>query len=212
MDRCVHIFWICWLLACLGACRPADKAPPPVAVLEDTAALAHQVDSTHQIGQDGLDYVPLNTGTYQQLPPELTAILDLEYPGWMLPEIPAEDLRQVDRQAQGPYYVSADFDRNGQQDFAVQFQIRDTTLVAAYLWQGRQPPRKFILARQPLARRPGEKQNLLVVSQDTHVAATGPAVRLTREGIAIGREPDTRIFLFKEDTFSVATPKHQDER
>jgi hypothetical protein len=181
-------------------------------VLEDTVALASQVDSSHQIGQDGLDHLPLNTGTFQQLPPELTAILDREYPGWVLPEIPTEVLKQVDRQAQGPYYVGADFDRNGLQDYAVQFQIRDSSLVAAYLWQGRrQPPRKFILARQPLVQTNGGKQDLLVVSQDspaTAAATAGPAIRLTREDIAMSKKQDTQVFVFTADSFSVAAPRH----
>jgi hypothetical protein len=212
MEGSVKLLWICWLAAGLGACRPADKAPPAAAELEDTLALASRVDSTHQIGQDGLDYLPLNTGTFQQLPPELTQILDQQYPGWLLPELVDEELKQVDREAQGPYFVRADFDRNGLQDYAVQFQIGDSTLVAAFLRQARQPPLKFILARQPLARIKGEKQSRLVVSQDSIVHAGDPEakIRLSQPGIAIGRPQDTRVFVFEGGLFSVADKKEAD--
>lgn len=202
--------WRCWLLAGLGACQPADKPPPAAVVPADTAALAGQVDSSHQVSQDGLDHVPLNTGTFQQLPPELTFLLDRHHPGWVLPEISVEALKQADRQAQGPYYVRADFDRNGLQDFAVQFQIRDSVLVAVYLWQRQQLPRKFILARQPLAQVKGEKQSRLVISQDspaTAGTAAAPAIRLTQKDLAAGKKQQTRVFVFEQDTFSLAAPK-----
>jgi hypothetical protein len=204
----VKLLWVCWLATELGACRPNGKALPAAAVLADTVALAGKVDSSHQVKQDGLDYAPLNTGTYRQLPPEVTEILNQQYPGWVLPELSEAELKQVTREAQGPYFVQADFDRNGLQDFAVKFQVRDSTLVTAYLRQPRQPPIKFVLLRQPLPRGRGQKQSPVVVSKDSTPGA-GNGTEATRigysqEGIAIGMPHNRRVFVFNKGLFSLA--------
>jgi hypothetical protein len=212
MKGSVMILWVCWLVGGLGACRPQEKARPVAAELADTVALAGQVDSAHQVSQDGLDYLPLQTGTYQQLPAAVTEILNQQYPGWALPELPADFLKQADRQAQGPYFVQADFDANGLEDFAVQFQFRDSTLVAAYLQQRRQPPLKFILARQPLVRVKGEKKSPLVVSQDSTLPAGTPDSRISysQQGIAIVMPQSSRVFVYKGKGFSPVAAKSQE--
>lgn len=192
MARRIKALWVFWLLTGLGGCRPSDSTMPPLAVLEDTTALARQVDSARRIDQDGLNHIPLHTGPYRQLPPELTQLLNQDYAGWVLPALSAEDLKLSNREAQGPYFVSADFDRNGIKDFAVQFQVRDTTLVAAYLRQAQRQPFKFILARQALT---------VVAPQP------GTSISLAGDSIVIAANQHTRVFAFKEGRFTVVDSK-----
>jgi hypothetical protein len=179
----IKVLWVCWLLSSLGSCRPSDGTMPPLAVLDDTTALAREVDSSRLIGQDGLNHVPLHTSPHQQLPPELTQLLHQDYPDWVLPALSAEDLKQTNRQAQGPYFVNADFDHNGIKDFAVQLQVRDTALVAAYLRQGQGQAIKIILDRQPLT---------VVASKP------GTSISLAGDSIVISTSRRTRFFAFKE--------------
>jgi hypothetical protein len=135
----------------------------------------------------------LHTGPYQQIPPELTQLLNQDYAGWVLPALSAEALKQSVREAQGPYFVSADFDRNGIKDFAVLFQVHDTTLVAAYLRQAQQPAIKFILARQPLT----------VVSPQPSTS-----ISLAGDSLAIATSQHTRVFAFTAGKFTLVDSRN----
>ena len=186
MTGSIKVIGVFCLLAGLGGCRPPDNTMPPQAVLEDTTALARRVDSTRLIDQDGLDHVPLHTGPYQKIPPELMQLLNRDYAGWVLPPLSAEALKQSARKTQGPYFVSTDFDRNGIKDYAVLLQVGDTTLVTAYLRETQGPPNKFILARQPLT---------VVFPQSS------TSISLAGDSLAISTSQHTRVFAFTAGRF-----------
>ena len=145
-----------------SACRPEKKSNITVTAASDTAGLKALADSGNFLNQDGLDYEPLNTSTFDQLPEELTTVLNKNAPGWSLPFISEEYLQQKERNATGPYFVEADLNQDALPDFAVQYRFKDSIYVAAFLKNKEGQLQKYPLAAYHLTEQ--EKESRLYLS------------------------------------------------
>lgn len=119
----------------ISACQPEKKGREALSIPPDTTSLKQLADSGSFLGQDGLDYAPLHTGTFDQLPSELNATLNTNYPGWTLPNLAKEYLEKTKRNHTGPYFLQADFNGDSTLDFAVQYLYKDSIYIKAYLQQ-----------------------------------------------------------------------------
>jgi hypothetical protein len=200
-----YLFLIFCFYLNLG-CNPR-KTNASLPELSDSTSLSAVVDSANFLSQDGLDYLPLNTGSYEQLPQLLTELLNQKYAGWALPTIPAEHLGKAKNTAPGPYFLQADFNGDEVGDYAVLYQYQDSVTVAAYLQKKQGNPQEIILERQPLETGEGEKYSLLFLSQKkkgttVYDAQINKKVKLPLNAIGVGNEQTAHLFLFNGRTFS----------
>lgn len=193
------------MLLTLNACSNPKSSNLSLPELNDTTALASKIDSVHTVSQDGLDYDPLNTGTYDQLPAPVTEWLNQHYAGWSLPAISAEYLRGAKNNAPGPYCIQTDFDQNQLVDYAVLYQHQDLVTATALL-QNTNGFRAYVLARSPLVTRTGEKQSLTYLMQKKKGSEVfnkqKQKVILSQNAIGVGSYTNTRLYIFNGHSFT----------
>ena len=181
----------------------------------DSLNLEAEVDSSHTIQQDGLDYDPLNTGTYGQLPAFLTNWLNQKYAGWSLPPLPAELLKNYKKIAPGPYYVSGNFNNNTIPDYAVLFRYQDLVITIALLETGVEnvPPKAFILEKNDLGKINGELQSQQYLTRrlkGTKVKTPeNPALELNLDAIGVATREVIHLYYFNGQEFSSLTEPQQ---
>ncbi|MDB5263880.1 MAG: hypothetical protein JWQ14_3163 [Adhaeribacter sp.] len=117
----------------INACRPKQSGNIGTTLPANASALPSVAHSGTFFARDGLDFNPLNTGTFDQFPAELTAILNKKVPGWSLPHISSDFLKQDQRNSSGPYHVQTDLNQDNMPDFAVQYLFKDTLYITAFL-------------------------------------------------------------------------------
>jgi hypothetical protein len=191
------------------ACRPEPKGNIALSHPPDSVTLKAAADSGNFFNQDGLDYEPLNTGTFDQLPTDLTTYLNRQSPGWTLPFISREYLQQTNRNPTGPYYVQADFNQDSIQDFAVQYQFKDTIYIKAFLKNQAGRLQEYSLAKYPFNGTDTKKESKLYLSLLTKgkeiIMDTVPEKRkliLPQNAVAVDSNNKIVLFYFNGQNFN----------
>ena len=186
------------LLFC-NACRPEPKKDIGLSAVPDTTELKALADSGNFFNQDGLDYEPLNTGTYDQLPPELTDVLNKKVPGWSLPFISREYLQQTSRNATGPYFIEADLNQDSIRDYAVQYLLQDTIFIMAYLKAQDGQLHAYTLSKYPFNSKEDKEESKLYLS----LLAKG-------KEIITNSVPEKKKIIAPQNAIAVDSPNQSD--
>jgi hypothetical protein len=200
--RTHKIFYLIFLTLLLNsACRPEKKGNVSVSAAPDTAGLKALADSGSFFNQDGLDYEPLNTSTFDQLPDELRAVLNKNTPGWSLPFISQEYLQQKERDATGPYFVEADLNQDALPDFAVQYRFKDTIYVDAYLKNKEGQLQKYLLTAYHITEQDKESRLYLSLLRKgkqilTNSVPEKKQITLPQNAIAVDSPDQSALFYF----------------
>lgn len=202
-----HAKRLFYLLLLVGsACRPEPAGKVALNTPPDTTMLTQLTDSANFLGQDGLNYEPLNTGTFNQLPPEISNILNAKHPGWTLPYISEEQLAKTERNHTGPYYLQADFDQDNTQDFAVQYLLKDTIFVQAYLQKPGNNLQEYPLDKYPfkqLATKEESKLYLSLLSQGQEITTgTNHKIKLPKNAVAVLYSPNSFLYYLNGNNFT----------
>jgi hypothetical protein len=209
MQKFIGLIFLACFIKLIVACNHPRKDFSDVPVSNDSTELVAKVDSGHNIRQDGLDYDPLNTGTYNQLPDIITEWLNQHYVGWSLPTIAEDYLEKTKRTAPGPFYLEADLNQDQLADYAVLYQYRDSATVAVYLVQKTGKLQEFILERKPLENTAQEdRSRYYLIKPETGIEVyntqTDKNVILPAQAFGVvGKGNNIRYYFFSNNAFSV---------
>jgi len=214
MFRIRYFLW-CGAICLFISCNNTSSVKWQLNNTTDSVNLEAEVDSSHTIQQDGLDYDPLNTGTYGQLPAFLTSWLNQKYAGWSLPPLPVELLKYYKKIAPGPYYISGNFNNDTIPDYAVLFRYQDSVITIALLQTGVENtlPKAFILEKNALGKINKELQSQQYLTRrlkGTKVKTPeNQALELNQDAICVATRDIIHLYYFNGQEFSSLTELQQ---
>lgn len=148
-----------------------------------------------------------------KMPPLLVKQLDTFYPGWQIPEFSQTLLVRLEAPKRNLIWIKGDFDKNKQEDYAVQVVFQDSISVIAFLQQtGKDTFTRKVLARESLIM--DEKKSLKSFCYLTFLAKNDSVYdghlntyhKIPQDAIFVSQNNDAAVFYKTKSWIKIELP------